>query len=118
MHKKADKDMYEWRRKIDELDLDLVRILNERARCAIAIGRIKRSRNMAIYDPKREESVIELVTKANRGPLDEEGMRRLFERIIDESRRIERVTAERDEQVSRSPESQAQSRDPGTSDES
>jgi chorismate mutase len=117
MHKRADDDIYEWRRRIDELDLDLVRILNERATCAIEIGKIKRSRNMAIYDPKREESVIELVTKANPGPLDADGMRRLFERIIDESRRIERVTAEKDRKSVRGPKSKARSRDLETSDE-
>ena len=88
-------DISEWRNRIDALDLDLVRILNERARCAIEIGQIKRKRNMPIYDPKREEQIIETVTARNSGPLDGEGMRRLFERIIDESRRIERVTAER-----------------------
>jgi chorismate mutase len=83
----------DWRRRIDELDLELVRVLNERASCAIEIGKIKRRRRMAIYDPKREEQVIRSVIEANPGPLDAEGMRRLFERIIDESRRIERVTA-------------------------
>jgi len=88
-------DIGEWRNRIDALDLDLVRILNERARCAIEIGKIKRRQNMPIYDPKREERIIETVTVHNPGPLDGEGMRRLFERIIDESRRIERVTAER-----------------------
>jgi chorismate mutase len=87
-------DIADWRRRIDELDLELVRVLNERARCAIEIGRIKRRRNMAIYDPKREEQIIRTVTEENRGPLDAQGMRRLFERIIDESRRIERVSAE------------------------
>jgi len=49
---------------------------------------------MPIYDPKREEQIIRTVVEANPGPLDASGMRRLFERIIDESRRIERVTAE------------------------
>ncbi len=117
MHKRSDEDISEWRRRIDELDLDLVRILNERAQCAIEIGKIKRRRNMAIYDPKREESVIDLVTRANTGPLDDEGMRRLFERIIDESRRIERVTAERDDKAARGPKSKDRNRDLEISDE-
>jgi chorismate mutase len=84
----------DWRARIDELDLELVRMLNERARCAIEIGRIKRKRKMAIYDPRREEEIIRMVVEHNRGPLDSEGIRRLFERIIDESRRIERITAD------------------------
>ena len=87
-------DIGDWRRRIDELDLQLVRLLNERARCAIEIGKIKRKRSIPIYDPKREEQIIRTVTATNKGPLDETGMRRLFERIIDESRRIERVSAE------------------------
>jgi chorismate mutase len=88
-------DISKWRDRIDELDLELIRLLNERAHCAIEIGKIKRLRDLPIYDPRREENVIRLMIGANRGPLDPEGVRRLFERIIDESRRIERVTAEK-----------------------
>ena len=86
-------EISDWRSRIDELDLNLVRLLNDRAHCAIEIGKIKRKRKMAIYDPKREEEVIRRVIEHNQGPLDGEGIRRLFERIIDESRHIERVTA-------------------------
>ena len=88
-------DISDWRKRIDDLDVDLLRMLNERARCAIEIGKIKRSRRMPIYDPKREESIVQMMIESNVGPLDAEGVRRLFERIIDESRRIERVSAER-----------------------
>ncbi len=88
-------DIGDWRNRIDALDLELVRMLNERAHCAIEIGKIKRKRNMPIYDPKREEQIIATALSHNEGPLDGEGVRRLFERIIDESRRIERVTAEK-----------------------
>ncbi len=97
MNKKADEDISDWRRRIDELDLELVRLLNERVQCAIEIGKIKRSRQIAVYDRQREESVLELATRSNCGPLDEGGIRRLFENIIDESRRIERIAAEEDE---------------------
>jgi len=85
-----------WRDLIDELDLELIRLLNERARCAIAIGRLKRRLKQAIYDPAREEQIIDMMMAHNAGPLDAQGVRRLFERIIDESRRIERMTAERE----------------------
>jgi chorismate mutase len=91
---KAD-DISKWRARIDELDLELIRLLNERAQCAIEIGKVKRIKNLPIYDPSREENVVRMMLESNNGPLDEEGVRRLFERIIDESRRIERVTAER-----------------------
>lgn len=84
----------DWRDEIDRLDEELVRLLNERSKCAIEIGRIKREIGQPVYSPEREKQVIQHVTGINRGPLDDEGIERLFERIIDESRRIERVTVE------------------------
>jgi chorismate mutase len=88
-------DIGKWREEIDRLDLQLVCLLNRRAQCAIEIGKIKRAQKLPIYDPKREEDVIRMTLDKNPGPLDDEGVRRLFERIIDESRRIERTTAEK-----------------------
>jgi chorismate mutase len=82
-----------WRKRIDELDLELIRILNERASCAIEIGKIKRQKRLPIYDPKREENVVQLMIKHTAPGC--RGRRSLFERIIDESRRIERVAADR-----------------------
>lgn len=79
-----------WRRRIDELDLELVRLLNERSRCAIEIGKVKKELNLQVYDPRREEEVIRNVQAAANGPLSKEALRRLFERIIDETRRTER----------------------------
>ncbi len=93
MRDPAGSDMAAWRDRIDELDAEILRMLGERARCAIEIGRIKRRLGLPIYDPKREEEIIRMMLQQNRGPIDAEGVRRLFERIIDESRRMERVTA-------------------------
>ena len=84
----------DWRDEIDRIDEELVRLLNERSKCAIEIGRIKREIGQPVYSPSREKQVIEHVMQINPGPLDAEAMQRLFERIIDESRRIERVTVE------------------------
>ncbi|MDA2933270.1 chorismate mutase [Acidobacteria bacterium AH-259-D05] len=86
-------DLEGWRKKIDEIDSKLVELLNERSRCAIEIGRIKKKLNVEIYDPKREEGVISSVQKASDGPLTKEAIKRLFERIIDESRRVERESS-------------------------
>ena len=80
----------DWRSKIDEIDRQLVELLNDRSRCAIEIGRLKHDLNLRVYDPDREREVIRRVKAANRGPLDDEGLQRLFERIIDECRHIER----------------------------
>jgi len=79
------------RRDIDRVDEVLVRLLNERARCACEIGRLKKSQNVEIYQPDREKQVLDHVRSvAAEGPLDPEAIARLFERIIDEARRLER----------------------------
>ena len=81
----------ELRRRIDAIDQTLVRLLNERAGHAIALGKIKKARGLAIYQPVREQEVLANVQSGNGGPLEDAALRRLFERIIDESRRIERL---------------------------
>lgn len=90
-----EKTIDDWRIRIDEIDEQLVALFNERARCAIEIGHIKRRLGLEVYSPKREAEVIAHVTQANSGPLDGEAMQRLFERVIDESRRIERIESGR-----------------------
>ena len=89
-------DIDEWRIEIDRIDEQLIDLLNKRSVCAIEIGRIKRQVGLPIYSPSREKEVIEHVTNRNGGPLDSDAVRRLFERIIDESRSIERVTVEKE----------------------
>lgn len=79
------------RARIDDLDTALVKLLNERAACALEIGEIKQAHAMRIYQPSREQEVIAHVTAMNEGPLRSAALRRLFERIIDETRRLERA---------------------------
>ena len=81
----------EMRKKIDALDEALVRLLNARAACALEIGRVKQQIGLAIYQPSREAEVLGHVQSINPGPLDDGAVRRLFERIIDEARRLERI---------------------------
>ena len=88
------------RDEIDRLDEELVRLLSARARCALTIGALKKHLQMEIYQPAREEAVIRHVRGLNPGPLDADAIARLFERIIDEARRLERVV-------------QSQEREPG-----
>jgi len=81
----------ELRKDIDRVDEVLVRLLNERARCACEIGRIKKEQNVEIYQPDREKQVLDHVRSvAAQGPLEPDAVVRLFERIIDEARRVER----------------------------
>jgi chorismate mutase-like protein len=76
---------------IDRVDEVLVRLLNERARVACEIGRIKKEQGIEVYQPEREKQVIAHVrTVAAEGPLGADAIGRLFERIIDEARRLER----------------------------
>ena len=80
----------EWRKLIDEVDVELTRLLNKRTECAIEIGKIKACEELPLYDPGREETVIKHVQALPGEHLDDETIRRLFERIIDETRRAER----------------------------
>ena len=89
-------DIEDWRDEIDRLDEQLVKLLNARSQCAIELGRLKRELGLPIYSPDREREVVAHVTGINHGPLDRDAIRRLFERIIDESRSIERVTVEKE----------------------
>jgi chorismate mutase len=78
------------RRRIDDLDDLLVRTLSARAACALEIGRQKKLLGLEIYQPTREAEVLAHVQHINPGPLNNESMKRLFERVIDEARRLER----------------------------
>jgi chorismate mutase len=81
----------ELRKRIDGLDDALVRLLNARAACALEIGRVKKELGLPIYQPAREADVLSHVQDINPGPLDDGAVKRLFERIIDEARRLERI---------------------------
>jgi chorismate mutase len=84
-------DLDVWRTRIDDIDLQLVRLLNERTTCATEIGKLKIKLGMDAYSPERELEVMKNVTACNKGPLSSAAVRRLFERIIDEARSVERA---------------------------
>ncbi|MGH9681801.1 MAG: chorismate mutase [Candidatus Acidiferrales bacterium] len=81
----------DWRRKIDEIDRRLVELLNERSRCVVEIGRIKHASGESLYQPDREKRVLDAAVQGNLGPLPDAAIRRLFERILDEARSVERT---------------------------
>lgn len=93
-----DAEIEEWRRRIDEIDAQLVRLLNSRSACAVEIGRLKRRLGIPVYSPEREAAVMDRVGRESLGPLEPLAVRRVFERIIDESRRLERLAAADDGQ--------------------
>ena len=86
----------EWRRRIDAIDEQLMRLLNSRSACAVEIGKVKRSLGLPVYSPEREAWILERVMRENPGPLDPTAVRRVFERIIDESRRLERLAVDQE----------------------
>ena len=83
-------DIEGWRRKIDELDRKLVELISERARAAVEIGKLKRDTSMPIYEPDRERIVFENVQAVNRGPLAGRDLVRIYERIIDVMRNVQK----------------------------
>jgi len=86
------------RSRIDVVDRRLVALLNERTRIVEEIGRIKRKMRMPIYEPKREDEVFANAMASNAGPLPPEAVKRIFERIIDEMRVVQKTKMEKDSQ--------------------
>jgi chorismate mutase len=80
----------EYRVGIDEIDRRLVALLNERTEIVECIGRVKREAQLPVYEPRREDQVFANITAANHGPISHDAVRRIFERIIDEMRGIQR----------------------------
>jgi chorismate mutase len=92
-----EQDIEDWRRRIDAIDEQLMRLLNSRSACAVEIGKIKRALGIGVYSPEREAWILDRVARENPGPLDSTAIRRVFERIIDESRRLERIASEEED---------------------
>jgi len=82
-------DIADWRKKIDDLDRQLVELLSRRAQAAHEIGKLKRDVGMPIYEPDREQAVFEHVTRVNPGPLPNRDLMRIYERIMDIMRQIQ-----------------------------
>ncbi len=86
-------DINSLREQIDQLDERLLEIFNQRAALALEIGTIKMQQGLPIHDPARERRIFQRVKNTNPGPLEDDAIVRLFERVIDESRRLERIRA-------------------------
>ena len=83
-------EISDWREKIDELDVQIVRLISQRAEAARAIGELKRSANLPVYEPQREQAVFDRVRAANPGPLGDAELLHVYERIIDVMRTLQR----------------------------
>ncbi|MBW8886387.1 MAG: chorismate mutase [Fibrobacteres bacterium] len=82
-------DLSDWRKRIDALNLRMLELLNERAQCAQAIAEIKKKKMLPVLDGERERQVLESVITRNQGPLPDDSVRRIFECIMAEHRRLE-----------------------------
>ena len=83
-------DLIDWRARIDTVDRTLVDLINRRLEYAMEIGEIKRAHSQQVRDPEREMQVIENLTAYNEGPLSDAGVAHVFQRIMEEARRLER----------------------------
>jgi chorismate mutase-like protein len=81
----------DWRSRIDAVDRKLVELLSERARHVVEVGKIKTRENKAVFDPDRERQILTNILRENQGPLDDDALRRIFELVITECRRIEQL---------------------------
>jgi chorismate mutase len=91
MPKYSLQDLSNCRERIDAVDLQLLELLNRRTAIVEEIGRIKQALELPIYEPRREDQVFANVLHHNRGPLPAEAVKRLFERIIDEMRNVQKL---------------------------
>jgi len=87
-------EIEEIRKRIDLLDDVLLRVFNERARLALEIGHLKKGLGVPVFDPAREKRIFARMKGDNPGPLDDGAIVRLFERVVDESRRLERILSQ------------------------
>ena len=83
-------DISDWRNKIDQLDIEIVRLISQRAAAARAIGELKRTADLPVYEPRREQDVFNRVRSANPGPLADADLLHVYERIIDVMRTLQR----------------------------
>jgi len=82
------------RAKIDEIDLQILKLLNERTSAVEHIGRAKVAAGLPVYEPKREDDVYRNLMENNHGPLPPDAVRRIFERVMDEMRSLQRMRRE------------------------
>jgi chorismate mutase len=84
-------DIDDLRRQIDSIDDELLRLFNARARLAVQIGEMKKTRGLPVYIPSREAEILGRVQQHNPGPLSPQAITRLYQQLIDESKKLEDV---------------------------
>ncbi|MFC1558422.1 chorismate mutase [candidate division KSB1 bacterium] len=82
-------DIEDWRKRIDKIDSEILKLLNERIMCVINIAAIKKQEGIPVYIAEREEKIIEQLFKENDGPIEQVNIRNIFSMIFTESRRVQ-----------------------------
>ena len=75
-------DISDWRKKIDEVDAAVLKLVNLRADMAIEIGKLKSQEGIGLRVPAREREIVERMQAANPGPLDAESIAKIYETIV------------------------------------
>lgn len=96
MSRNSARALAQCRERIDDVDRRILDLLNERTLIVEEIGRIKRDAGLPIYEPQREDQVFQNVIENNHGPLTSDAIKRVFERIIDEMRKVQRERMEQE----------------------
>lgn len=83
-------DINEMRHKIDKIDTELLKLLNERLRLSVSIGRNKSTHGKSIFLPERESTIIRQLERLNKGPLPREALMDIFREILNVSRNLQK----------------------------
>jgi chorismate mutase-like protein len=94
MHVPQPESLDDWRARIDTLNAQLVKLLNERARCAQQIASFKQKAGLPVFDSQREQAVLDKVSAQNLGPLSDEALHRIFNCIMVEHRALQEEQGE------------------------
>jgi chorismate mutase/prephenate dehydratase len=78
----AVKELAEWRERIDGVDRELVALLNRRAAYVLRLAPLKRQIGAAVLDPQREREVRRKLRAANKGPLPDESVEKIYATIM------------------------------------
>jgi len=78
----------ELRQQIDAIDAEMLRFLNERADLALCLRQIKVQQGCPIYDPDRETAILQRLERLNKGPLDVDAIRNIFEQVVLRTREL------------------------------
>jgi chorismate mutase/prephenate dehydratase len=77
------------RQRIDEIDSDILRKLNQRARVVLEVGALKRATSAPVYSPAREQQIVERLGRESEGPFPDEGLAPVFREIVSATRSLE-----------------------------